>query len=147
MRAPSLVGPVPVIALVLLTAVPVAAQRARSGQLYELVPLEAGSFTRATDVNKRGQACGLVTEVSGTQAYRWSTAAGVVPLAPAVYSSAMAIGINGDGFVLGTSFSPSQSAATVWSPAGTPLALPDLGWSMSDPAAISDAGVVVGRGS
>ncbi|HEX6885907.1 MAG TPA: hypothetical protein VF530_21215 [Planctomycetota bacterium] len=145
MRSSSLAG---VVALLLIAAAaPTHGQRARGGRLYELVPLEAGTSTRATDVNARGQACGLVTEPSGTVALRWSTAAGLTPLAPVPgYPRALALGITRDGFVLGQSFSPSLSVATLWSPSGTPTALPSLGWSLVEPAAISDAGVVVGRG-
>lgn len=142
MRVPSLV------ALVLMAATaPVHGQRAQGGRLYELVPLEAGTSTRATDVNVRGQACGLVSEPGTSVALRWSTAAGFTPLAPAPgYPRALALGITRDGFVLGQSFSPSLSVATLWSPSGTPTALPSLGWSLVEPAAISDTGVVVGRG-
>jgi len=124
-----------------------AGQSARSGRYYTLVELEAGSFTRATDVNRSGVAVGLVTEAgSGTQALRFGPGGSVVTLAPVLGTNALALGITRDGFVLGQSFSPSSSRATLWSPAGTPLGLPDLGWSLVEPAAISDAGVVVGRG-
>lgn len=148
MKTPSLVGSLAIVLPVLLAlGVPAAGQHARSGRLYELIVLDGGSSTRATDVNARGQATGLVTEPTGTLAFRWSAAGGLVPLAPAPgYPSALALGITRGGFVLGSSFSPSASAATLWSPAGTPMALPDLGWSLSEPAAIGDGGTVVGRG-
>ncbi len=146
MRAPALVASVAVALTLVASAAPAAAQRVRSERLYELVVVDAGSFTRITDVNHGGRACGYVTEASGTQGFRWSTA-GVVPLPPALgYPSAATIGITRDGFVLGVSFSPSSSAATLWSPAGTPVLLPDLGWWMSEPIAISDTGIVIGRG-
>ena len=147
MHAPSAVA-VPVITLALaLLASPAAGQRARAGRLYELVPLDSGTFTRAADVSARGQACGLVTEVSGTVALRWSAAGVEVPLAPVPgYPSSLGLGISRDGFVVGLSFSPSTWTATLWSPTGTATALPSLGWLQSEPAAISDGGVVVGRG-
>jgi uncharacterized membrane protein len=130
-----------------LVAPAIRGQSAQGGRLYELVPFELGFATRTTGVNARAQACGFVSNPPATDAYRWSAVAGTVPLAPVVgYPNAAALELTRSGFVLGSSFSASLSVATLWSPSGTATTLPDLGWTLSEPAAISESGVVVGRG-
>lgn len=123
-----------------------AAQQSKSARLYELVVLDAPFSASAAGVNARGHATGVASSVGSSSAFLWTRSGGQVPLAPAPgFPWSTGTSVNRDGFVLGTSFSASQTCATLWSPAGTPLRIPDLGWSISIPGAIDRAGVVVGN--
>lgn len=119
------------------------AQRSTRARMYQLTVLDGLEWTRPAGVNDLGRVTG-VAGLTSPVGFVWSPAGGYAPLAPVLGTRSAGMRIDRAGFVVGTSFSPSTTWATLWNPAGTPLEIPLASSSQVVPNAINESGVVAG---